>query len=114
MNSINQRLDIFNQTGIITNKEKEILEKWVEIINDYSSQYDIEKLERMITHCAMMMKRQKNNESIGELPNEFFASVKEHKKYEDCVQIFNKMNEIYHVNSSEEKYLILHLCSCFE
>lgn len=114
MDSMELRLNILNQSGIITDEEKGILLKWIEIIKDYSSDYNSEKLERMITHCAMMMKRTRDNEAIGSLPDEIFESVKEHDRYQDCLQLFNKMNELYPVNSEEEKYLILHLCSCFE
>lgn len=114
MDSINQRLDIFAQSGIITNEEREILIKWIKLIEEYSTEYSVEKLERMITHCAMMMKRQRENEDLGTLPNEFYASVVEHERFDDCMLLLNKMTALYPVNTHEEKYLILHLCSCFE
>ncbi|MGN1399565.1 MAG: PRD domain-containing protein [Erysipelotrichaceae bacterium] len=114
MDTIQFRLDILNKSGIINDQEKEVLEKWLEIINDFSQNFNQEKIERMITHCAMMMKRKRDNQDIGTLPDEVYQSIKEHENYHDCVQLFNKMNELYQVNSQEEKYLILHLCSLFE
>lgn len=114
MDTLQFRLDILNKSGIITDKERDVLEKWIDIIMEYSKDFDSVKLERMITHCAMMMKRKRDNEDIGSLPDEMFQTIREHQNYNDCVELFNKMNELYQVNSEEEKYLILHLCSLFE
>lgn len=114
MDSINQRLNIFFQSGIITSEEKEILIRWIEMIQEFSSEYSIEKLERMITHCAMMMKRQREKEDLGRLPEEFYLSIKEHELYDDCMELLKQMTSLYPVNDQEERYLILHLCSCFE
>ena len=65
MDTLQFRLDILNKSGIITDKERDVLEKWIDIIMEFSKDFDSVKLERMITHCAMMMKRKRENEDIG-------------------------------------------------
>ena len=59
MDTLQFRLDILNKSGIITDKERDVLEKWIDIIMEFSKDFDSAKLERMITHCAMMMKRKR-------------------------------------------------------
>lgn len=113
MNTIDQRLDIFVKTGILLAAEKEILLAWIKMIKDHSMNYDEEKLERMITHCAMMMKRQRDHEEIDILPDDLYITVKEHKNYPACLKLLSKMTALYPVNVYEEKYLIMHLCNCF-
>lgn len=113
MNTIDERLNIFLNASMITQEEYDALNAWVKIINDYSQDYEMEKLERMVTHCAMMMKRQRENEDIGELSYELFASIQNNEFYEKSVSLFNKMNAVHPVNENERKYLILHICSLF-
>lgn len=112
MNTIQQRLEIFKNSGILVDNEADILKEWARIIEDSTEECDYEKLERMITHCAMMMKRQRNNEDIGELDYEIFSNVQKHESYENSKQLFDKMNEIYPINTNESGYMVLHLCNC--
>lgn len=113
MDTLKQRLDILLTANMITLQEEEILEEWVRLIKENSAFVDQEKLERMITHCAMMMKRQRDKTEFESLPDEIYESIKEHELYTECCSLFNKMNKIYQVDSKEERYIILHLCSCF-
>ncbi len=113
MDALKDRLDIFTLRKMITEDERKILEQWIAIINDYPLECEQEKLERMITHCAVMMKRQRDGESIGKLSEEIYEPVINHELYIDCAYVFKRMNEIYNINNEEEKYIILHLCNCF-
>lgn len=113
MNTITQRLDIFLNAKMITEEEKAALEKWINIINTYSMDYQMEKLERMITHCAMMMKRVREQEEIGDLPDEIYAKLQADKHYLISLSLFDKMNAAYVIPEQEKRYLILHLCSLY-
>lgn len=110
---IQQRINIFIQTGLIEAWEEKVLEQWISLIDEYSSDYDLEKLERLITHSAMMMKRQREKTVVDSMPEFIFDAVKEDRHYEDCVRIYGKMNEIFPVSENERKYLILHLCGLY-
>lgn len=113
MDAIQQRIDIFLQTGMIEPAEKEILNQWIGIIEEYSVDYVPEKLERLVTHSAMMMKRQRENAVTDSMPEFLLESIKEDIHYEACIKIFEKMNDIFSVSENEKQYLILHLCSLF-
>ena len=65
-------VDIYSDSAYVVNA---FLEKWIEIIMEFSKDFNSEKLERMITHCAMMMKRKRENEDIGRLPDEMFQKL---------------------------------------
>ncbi len=113
MDAIQQRINIFLQAGMIEPSEAKILNQWIDRIDEYSKDYDIEKMERLVTHSAMMMKRQRENAVVDSMPEFIFESVKEDVHYEDCVEIYEKMNAIFPVSENEKKYLILHLCGLY-
>lgn len=113
MDVIQQRINIFIQANMIDLSEASILNQWIGLIDEYSSDYDIEKMERLVTHTAMMLKRQRENAEVDSMPEYIFDSVKEDEHYEDCVALFERMNAIFPVSDYEKKYLILHLCGLY-
>lgn len=113
MDMIQQRINIFLQAGMIESSEVQVLNQWIAVIDEYSKDYDKEKMERLITHSAMMMKRQRENAVVDSMPEFIFESVKEEAHYEDCVRLYEKMNAIFPVSENEKKYLILHLCGLY-
>ncbi len=113
MDVIQQRINIFLQANMIDQSEASVLNQWIGLIDEYSSDYDIEKMERLVTHTAMMLKRQRENAEVDSMPEYIFDSVKEDEHYEDCVALFERMNAIFSVSDNEKKYLILHLCGLY-
>lgn len=111
MESLETRISIFTTSGIITKEEANILRKWIEIINQECTHYELETLERIITHSAMMMKRKRENESLELLNEEIFKSIKASPNYSKGLEIYNQMKTYYEVSESEERYMILHICT---
>ncbi len=113
MESIQYRISLFLATGLITQEEASALREWVKIIDRHSENYDKEKLERMITHSAMMIKRQREGEEVGNMPDEVFAGLEEDGNYERSLKLYEQMNAVFPVSEQEKRYLILHLISLF-
>lgn len=113
MDSLTNRINIFLETKMITDDEYHILNKWIEIINNYIESYDMDKMERMITHVAMMMRRNRLYEDIGEFPIELYDSMKELPHYQITLDIVEELIQYYEVSENERKYLILHIANMF-
>ncbi len=111
VSEMNQRLDIFVTSNMITEEEKHLLLQWGKELNDKTK--DNEKIERMITHCAMMMHRKRTNDKLDELSDELFYAIETHKKYEESQEFLKMMNTLYTIPPVEERYILLHLCTCF-
>lgn len=113
MHSLINRVNIFLETKMITEDEYEVLNKWIEIIDSHIESYEIEKMERLITHVAMMMRRNRLNEDIGKFPVEIYDSMKKYSHYQKTLYIVELLIEHYEVSENERKYLITHIANMF-
>ena len=112
MDTIQQRIEIFENAAMISHVEAELLDTWADILRKEIPGIKSENLERIITHSAMMMKRKKDQETIDPLSDEIYQTIMDSEQYPTAVCLFEKMKEHYSANEVEKRYLILHICTC--
>lgn len=114
MTDIMDRIDLFQELGMITFDDKQDLLVLVDILQtELKIKITEENGGILVTHVAAMFKRNKTGEDVGALDESVIKELVENEFYKESTEVLETIilkieNE---VSELEKNYLLLHLCT---
>lgn len=109
MNELLMKIDLLCDTGIIDQKDKDVLTMWINYCDEHMT-LDTEKFDVFVTHCAMILSRTRENSLINKLDESIFESI-DQQLLQKAIQVMKEMKEIQDFNECEDGYVLVHLCN---
>ncbi|MGB4985227.1 MAG: PRD domain-containing protein [Erysipelotrichaceae bacterium] len=108
---MDSKLDILINAKMIDLSDKDLINNSLEILEVTYGDHNNEVFDRLQMHLAMMINRQRNNQSIDKMPENIWEMIMEDNLYIEASHLFEKMEKILDIPINERAYVILHLCN---
>lgn len=113
---LNERLEIFKDSGQISGESYEALLRVIDMIKlQYGIVLTEENGAMFITHLSIANERIKKQEFIESIDKEIYKEIENDENYHKADQAFDSIEQELNIEipENEKGYIILHLCTLF-
>ena len=111
-----ERLEIFKNSGQISEKEIEALLKIIEMFDKFGILLNEENGAMLVTHLCVAVNRINNNDLVKEMDSEVYKEIENTTSFDKAEKAFLLIQEALQIQipNCEKGYIMVHLCTLFE